>query len=258
MLDVTPISAFTDNYIWCLNRTGEKQAVIVDPGDAGPVVRHLETLGLELAGIIITHHHFDHTGGIDGLLAETNVPVYGPANPAIPQISQRFEEGDTVEILGVDWRILEVPGHTLDHIAFYSDAPQPPVLFCGDTLFAGGCGRVFEGNPAMMLGSLDKLAALPVETRLYCAHEYTMANLAFAEAVEPDNPALRDRKRRDSARRQDDLPTVPSEISVELSTNPFLRCTQHSVAAQMAGRDGVDPDDPVAVFAAVRRWKDNF
>lgn len=258
MLNVTPISAFTDNYIWCVNRAGEKQAVVVDPGDAAPVVQHLEAHGLELVGIIITHHHFDHTGGIDSLLAEADVPVYGPVNPSIQQITQRLGEGDTVEILGVEWQILEVPGHTLDHIAFVANAPEPPVLFCGDTLFAGGCGRLFEGNPAMMVDSLGKLAALPMETRVYCAHEYTMANLAFAEAVEPDNALLRDRKRRDAARRESNLPTVPSEIATELSTNPFLRCTQRSVAAQMAGREGINPDDPVAVFAAVRRWKDNF
>ena len=239
MLNVTPIPAFSDNYIWCITRSdgsdvgdgdagndgvGGKHAVVVDPGDAGPVLQHLSAKGLTLAGIIITHHHFDHTGGIDDLLAERQVPG----------------EGDNVEILGVDWRIIEVPGHTLDHIAYYTATTSPPTLLCGDTLFAGGCGRVFEGNPAMMLSSLKKLAALPAETRLYCAHEYTMANLAFAEAVEPDNRVLQERKQRDATRRERDEPTVPSQLGTELATNPFLRCAQPDVANHMAHRDGVD------------------
>lgn len=258
MLNVTPIPAFTDNYIWCLTAEGNPSAFVVDPGDAAPVLAHLEAHELVLGGIIITHHHFDHTGGIDGLLAASNVPVYGPENPGIAQISQRLSEGDRVDILGVDWEILEVPGHTLDHIAFFTGTNSPPLLFCGDTLFAGGCGRVFEGNPAMMLGSLDKLAALPAETRVYCAHEYTMANLAFAQAVEPDNTALAARVARDASRREEALPTVPSEIRLELDTNPFLRCSQQDVAGHMARREGINPRDPVAVFAAVRSWKDNF
>lgn len=258
MLNVTPIPAFTDNYIWCLSRDDSREAVVVDPGDAGPVQAHLEREGLELSGIIVTHHHFDHTGGIEGLLAAGGLPVYGPHNPAIKSVTQRLGEGDSATILGIEWRILEVPGHTLDHIAFYTDATSPPTLFCGDTLFAGGCGRVFEGNPGMMLGSLDKLASLPAETRVYCAHEYTMANLAFAEAVEPDNPVLKSRVQRDAGRREASLPTVPSDIGIELATNPFLRCSEASVAGHMAAREGLDPADPVAVFAAVRGWKDNF
>lgn len=283
MLNVTPIPAFSDNYIWCITRShtpshgsdggdggdggdsdagndgvSGKHAVVVDPGDAGPVLQHLSAKELTLAGIIITHHHFDHTGGIDDLLAERQVPVWGPRNPAISQITDRLGEGDNVEILGVDWRIIEVPGHTLDHIAYYTATTSPPTLLCGDTLFAGGCGRVFEGNPAMMLSSLNKLAALPAETRLYCAHEYTMANLAFAEAVEPDNRVLQERKQRDATRRERDEPTVPSQLGTELATNPFLRCTQPDVANHMAHRDGVDPADPVSVFAAVRGWKDQF
>ena len=258
MLNVIPIPAFNDNYIWCLTREGSPEAVVVDPGDPQPVLDHLAAEGLQLAGIIITHHHFDHTGGLDALLATGQVPIWGPHNPAIPQISQRLADGDTVEILGMDWQILEVPGHTLDHIAYYTEASDPPTLLCGDTLFAGGCGRVFEGNPAMMLASLDKLAALPPATRLYCAHEYTMANLSFAAAVEPDNPSLQERIARDGALRDENRPTVPSVIQVELDTNPFLRCRQPAVMAQMASRDGVNPEVPADVFAAVRRWKDNF
>ena len=258
MLDVTPVPAFTDNYIWCLSMEGGREAVVVDPGDAGPVEAHLDRAGLELAGIIVTHHHFDHTGGIETLLSGRDIPVYGPHNPQIASITQRLGEGDSVSILGIDWQIIEVPGHTLDHIAFFAESTSPPPLFCGDTLFAGGCGRVFEGNPGMMLGSLDKLAALPESTRVFCAHEYTMANLAFASAVEPDNAALMARVQRDGERREASQPTVPSDIGMELATNPFLRCGQVSVASHMANREGLDPADPVAVFAAVRSWKDHF
>lgn len=257
MLDVTPIPAFSDNYIWCINRSGERDAFVVDPGDGGAVLEALAHRGLELAGVLITHHHLDHTGGLDRLLAHRSVPVFGPHNPGVAQISHRLGEGDRIEVLGVHWQVIEVPGHTLDHIAYFGD-PGTPVLFCGDTLFAGGCGRVFEGNPAMMLASLDKLASLPPETRVYCAHEYTLANLAFAAAVEPENPALKARIGRDQASRDRNEPTVPSTLGLELETNPFLRCAETSVAAHMQQRDQVDPSDPVAVFAAVRGWKDNF
>lgn len=259
MLNVTPIPAFSDNYIWCLSRPGDAAAVVVDPGDGDAVLAALEREGLTLSGILVTHHHFDHTGGLDRLLQHREVPVYGPRNPQIPQISQRLGEGDRVEVLGVEWEIFEVPGHTLDHIAFYG-VPEggAPCLFCGDTLFAGGCGRLFEGSPAMMLESLGKLATLPPETRVFCAHEYTMANLAFASAVEPDNEALKARVASDQALRDQARPTVPSTIATELDTNPFLRCGEVPVAAHMEARDGVDPADPVAVFAAVRGWKDNF
>ncbi len=259
MLDVTPIPAFTDNYIWCLTRPGHSGAVVVDPGDGEAVLAALEKRQLVLEGVLITHHHFDHTGGLDRLLEHTPVPVYGPANPQIPQVSTQLREGDHIEVLGVDWEVIEVPGHTLDHIAFFG-TPEggEPCLFCGDTLFAGGCGRLFEGNPAMMVQSLDKLARLPGATRVFCAHEYTMANLAFAAAVEPGNAALQSRIEHDQGRRDDDLPTVPSTVALELATNPFLRCAEADVAAQMQSRDNVDPEDTVAVFAAVRGWKDNF
>ncbi|MEP5763132.1 MAG: hydroxyacylglutathione hydrolase [Halieaceae bacterium] len=262
MLDVTPIPAFSDNYIWCLNDPADKAAVVVDPGDGRAVLEALAARGLELAGIMITHHHFDHTGGIDTLLAESDVPVYGPHNPTIQQVSQRFGQGDAVTILGVEFSVLEVPGHTLDHIAFYSAGEQSqgrqPILFCGDTLFAGGCGRLFEGDAPMMHASLAQLAALPATTRVYCAHEYTLANLAFAVAVEPANEELLRRIERDSQSREQALPTVPSSLELELATNPFLRCGDAAVAAQMQQRDGINGDDPVAVFAAVRAWKDNF
>ncbi|MEE4661834.1 MAG: hydroxyacylglutathione hydrolase [Halieaceae bacterium] len=259
MLNVTPIPAFSDNYIWCMQRDGEKQAVVVDPGDGQAVLDALAARGLTLAGIIITHHHFDHTGGIDTLLGNGAVPVYGPQNPDIPQIGHRLSHGDQVDILGACWDVLEVPGHTLDHIAFFHRPEDAdPLLFCGDTLFAGGCGRVFEGDPGMMLASLDRLAALPDNTRVFCAHEYTLANLRFAAAVEPDNTALQARIQDDQSRRDRGEPTVPSTLALERRTNPFLRCREPAVAERMAARNAIDASDATAVFAAVRGWKDEF
>ena len=258
MLSVTPIEAFADNYIWCLQRGTDRGVFVVDPGDGAPVLKALQARRLELAGILITHHHYDHTGGLEQLLAQRQVPVYGPRNPAIARLTVRLAAGDRIEVLGRTLEVLEVPGHTLDHIAYFS-AGEPPLLFCGDTLFAGGCGRLFEGDPPVMHRSLSALAALPASTLVYCAHEYTLANLAFALAVEPDNAALNTRRAEDQARRQRNLPTVPSELGLELATNPFLRCRQAAVCAAAQARDsGVETDDPVAVFAALRRWKDQF
>ena len=257
MLTVTPIEAFSDNYIWCLHREGDVDAFVVDPGDAAPVLAALQQRGLTLAGVLVTHHHYDHVGGLDGLLEQARVPVYGPHNPAVPQITHRLAEGDEITVLGQRFRVLQVPGHTLDHIAYFGEA-ETPLLFCGDTLFAGGCGRIFEGNPSMMYQSLQALAGLPPETQVYCAHEYTMANLAFAQAVEPGNVALEARIAADAAKRERGLPTVPSILSLELDTNPFLRSSQPELSHHLPERENIDAGNPVEVFAAVRGWKDNF
>ena len=259
MIHVKPISAFNDNYIWCLYDDISQQAVVVDPGDAKVVVAALAAMQLNLVAILITHHHFDHTGGIDELLAKYEVPVYGPLSDNISQITHHLAEADTLSILGLDFTTLEIPGHTLDHIALYCEQDDGgPILFCGDTLFAGGCGRVFEGNPAMMLSSLKKLAELSVDARVYCAHEYTLANLAFANAVEPDNQALQQRISHDTDLRQQGLPTLPSTIAMELATNPFLRCDQSGVINSAKQQSQGDCDNSTAVFAAIRGWKDNF
>ncbi|MBN7797688.1 hydroxyacylglutathione hydrolase [Parahaliea mediterranea] len=255
MLSISPIPAFNDNYIWLLQDAG--RAVVVDPGDAGPVLAALRQQGLTLAGIMITHHHFDHVGGIADLLAAADVPVWGPRNPAIEAITHRLGAGDRVDILGREFHVLEVPGHTLDHIAYFHDA-EPPLLFCGDTLFAGGCGRLFEGSPEVMLDSLKSLAALPPATRVYCAHEYTLANLAFARAAEPDNQALAERQRQAVALRDRDQPTVPSTLAEELETNPFLRCETAALRAALRAQGRLEGDSGAAVFATVRAWKDNF
>lgn len=257
MLTIEPIKAFNDNYIWLLYDPGTREAVVVDPGDATPVLRALEDKQLNLTGILITHHHFDHVGGLEALCRHHDPRVYGPHNPAITGIHQRLGSGDTISILGVDFDTLEVPGHTLDHIAYFHSA-DIPLLFCGDTLFAGGCGRVFEGTPSMMHSSLQQLATLPPATRVFCAHEYTLANLAFAAAVEPDNEALVQRITEARATRNRDEPTVPSELVLELATNPFLRCDRPELIASLQSQGRLTGKTPPEVFATVRGWKDDF
>ncbi len=257
MLNIQPITAFTDNYIWLIYNQSSRQAFVVDPGDPQPVIDTLEALQLELAGILITHHHFDHVGGVSALCAKYQPVVYGPHNPAISGITQRLEAGDSIDVLGMSFEVLEVPGHTLDHIA-YVHRGQFPLVFCGDTLFAGGCGRLFEGNPAMMLRSLELLAALPPSTRVYCAHEYTLANLAFARVVDPDNADLVQRIAAAEAARQRGEPTVPSDIALELATNPFLRCNDSLLQRSLQRQGKLDGDSTVAVFTTVRGWKDHF
>lgn len=260
MLEVSPIKAFFDNYLWLFSQPGSRLCGIVDPGDAEPVLKHLRKNELELAVIIITHHHADHTGGIKRLLEEFDVPVYGPDSPNIPSITHPLAEGDQIEILGQAFRVLEIPGHTLDHIAYVAegDTGQASILFCGDTLFAGGCGRVFEGTHSMMLKSLEKLAGLDSDTRVYCAHEYTMANLAFASAVSPDNALLAERVQREQGKRDLSLPTVPTSIGMELATNPFLRCHEDELVQAASKHCGEPLSKPEEVFAAIRSWKDTF
>ena len=257
MLNIQPIAAFSDNYIWLLYDEHSGQAFVVDPGDAQPVLETLQTLQLDLAGILITHHHFDHVGGLEALCAKYAPVVYGPQNPAISGITRRLSSGDTLEVLGISFDVLEVPGHTLDHIA-YVHRGDSPMVFCGDTLFAGGCGRLFEGNPAMMLQSLESLAALAPSTRVYCAHEYTLSNLSFAKAVEPENASLKKRIAAAEATRALGEPTVPSDIALELATNPFLRCHDDSLQSSLRRQGKLQGETTAEIFAAVRSWKDAF
>jgi hydroxyacylglutathione hydrolase len=258
MPSIIPIPAFRDNYIWLI-REGSCAAV-VDPGDAAPVFACLDRERLALSAIVNTHHHGDHVGGNAALLARFPVPVFGPATEVIPGRTHALSGGDRVDIPGVrvTFDVLDVPGHTAGHIAYFGDVGGAPVLFCGDTLFAGGCGRLFEGTPAQMWSSLARLAALPGETRAYCAHEYTLANLRFALAVEPGNAALSARIERDRARRERGLPTVPSTIAEERATNPFLRAGADAVRAAAAAHAGRPLPDDVASFAALREWKNGF
>lgn len=257
MMNIHPIPAFSDNYIWLLCDEDSHRGFVVDPGDAQPVVDALEERGIELVGVLITHHHFDHVGGLAALRDRYGPIVYGPHNPAIDGIDHRLGAGDTIEVLGAAFEVLEVPGHTLDHIA-YVHRGETPVVFCGDTLFAGGCGRLFEGTPSMMLASLESLAELAPDTRVYCAHEYTLANLAFAQAVEPDNPSLAARIADAEATRARGEPTVPSDIGLELATNPFLRCDTPALQHSLRQQGKYPGDDSAEIFAAVRGWKDVF
>ena len=251
-----PIPAFTDNYLWLLH--DGRRALVVDPGDAGPVLQALAQHGLALASILVTHHHPDHTGGVAALHEATGAPVYGPATESIPEPFTPLKEGDTVQALGLDFQVLDVPGHTAGHIAFYApDVDGQPLLFCGDTLFSGGCGRLFEGTPAQMLASLDKLAALPGTTRVCCTHEYTLGNLRFALAAEPGNAELAAYQAHCLRLREQGLPTLPSTIAQEQLINPFLRTRQASLVAAAQRLDASAHDD-IAVFAALRQWKNQF
>lgn len=257
MPSIIPVPAFSDNYIWLIV-TG-RHAAVVDPGDAAPVLAYLAQNELKLAAILNTHHHADHVGGNAGLLAHRDVPVFGPAGESIPGRTHALREGDSIEVpkVGVALRVLDVPGHTAGHIAYAGDIAGP-VVFCGDTLFAAGCGRLFEGTAAQMWSSLQKLAGLPSGTRVYCAHEYTLANLRFAAAVEPHNPAVATRMARDAAIRARGAPTVPSTLVDEHATNPFLRAALPAVRAAAAAHAGRTLADAVESFAALRQWKNEF
>ena len=253
-----PLPAFADNYLWMLH--DQAQALIVDPGDPAPVLEALDRLGLRLAGILVTHHHPDHTGGVAALREATGAPAFGPATENLPEPITRLRGGDQVELLGLRFAVLDVPGHTAGHIAYYSeDVNGAPLLFCGDTLFSGGCGRLFEGTAAQMLDSLDRLAALPDPTQVCCTHEYTLSILKFARAVEPGNAALLEHSAQCEALRAQGLPTLPSRMDRERAINPFLRARVAAVGLAAQAHDPrVVVTDPVSVFAALREWKNVF
>jgi hydroxyacylglutathione hydrolase len=249
--EVIPLPAFQDNYIWTLRKG--RHAAVVDPGDAQPVTEYLAREGLTLAAILATHHHPDHTGGIAELVAARKVPVFGPRGEPIPALTHPVGQDDRVEIpeLAAAFSVLAIPGHTRAHVAYYGLGS----LFCGDTLFACGCGRVFEGTPAQMHASLAKLAALPDQTKVYCGHEYTLANIRFARSVEPGNAELAAREQRAQSLRSAGRPTLPSTLGEERATNPFLRCAAPAVVESANKYLGARLGDPVSVFAALREWK---
>ncbi len=254
MVAIHAVPAFADNYIWVLE--DGRAAAAVDPGDAAPVEAFLERRGLRLEAVLATHHHADHVGGLEELRTHWRCATFGPAREVEAPLDRRLAEGDrfTIPGLGIELGTLDIPGHTKGHIALVGDGH----LFCGDTLFACGCGRLFEGTAEEMFDSLGKLARLPGGTRVYCGHEYTLANIRFAEAVEPGNVKLAERKGREGARRARGEPTLPSTIAEELATNPFLRCGEPEVAASAERHAGRRLSGPVEVFAEVRAWKNRF
>lgn len=261
MIDsVIPIPAFTDNYIWAISASVGNHVCVVDPGDAAPVISFLNARGKTLSDIFVTHHHPDHTGGLSDLIARYSPRVIGPGGSNIKGISQYAVDGDAIELYGCPFTIMAVPGHTLDHIAFFhtgSDT-RSPMLFCGDTLFAAGCGRLFEGTPQQMHASLAKLAGLPQNTEVYCTHEYTLANLRFALAADPANDLLQQRLVTERSKREQARPTLPSSIKLELETNPFLRCHNPALVRSATAASSKNLSSEIEVFAALRAWKDRF
>jgi hydroxyacylglutathione hydrolase len=254
MYEVVPLRAFADNYVWTLRDA--KCAAVVDPGDARPVFDYLERERLDLVAILNTHHHADHVGGNAALLGRWKVPVFGPSDERIGEVTHRLKHGArcTLPHFGIELEVSEIPGHTRSHIAFHGAG----MLFSGDTLFAAGCGRLFEGTPQQMHDSLTRLMQLPGDTRVYCGHEYTLSNIRFARAVEPGNAALRELEAWAKKRRDQDLPTLPSTIAQELATNPFVRVREAAVIASASRHSGKSLNDPVSVLAAVREWKNGF
>lgn len=258
MLNISPISAFRDNYIWLITQPDNPYAVVVDPGEAQPVLSTLAARQLQLAAILVTHHHYDHCGGVPTLLQHHSAPVFGPAHESVPMLDVNHPVTKTervyIDPMKLEFAVLDIPGHTRGHIAFWGHG----FLFCGDTLFTGGCGRVFEGTTDQMYESLTQLASLPNETAVYCGHEYTEANLKFAQQVEPDNQKLRDRLQQVTALRAQQLPTVPATLLLEKQTNPFLRCHLPTVKIAAEHYAGRKLQQPAEVFAVIREWKNSF
>ena len=257
-MNLLALPAFNDNYIWMLH--DGRDAMVVDPGDSAPVLAALSFLSLNLEAILVTHHHGDHVGGVDALRPVLQGEVFGPARENIPRPYRALNGGDCISVMGIEFEVIDVPGHTAGHIAFFhaaTHANEPATLFCGDTLFSGGCGRLFEGTAAQMHHSLGRLAALPGSTRVCCAHEYTLANLKFASAVEPHNDNLKAYTQWCQNQRAAGLFTLPSTVAQEQKINPFLRCTEPAVM-QSALDHGAASSSPTDIFAALRQWKNNY
>ena len=256
MLKISPINAFSDNYIWLI-QTNEGNT-LVDPGDSKPIISTIDKLGITIDDILITHHHFDHIGGLESLKPLIKGSVIGPKNNAIDLLDKHVSEGDIIESIGLQFSVFEVPGHTLDHIAFYSET-EKEVLFCGDTIFSGGCGRVFEGTFEQMNHSLEKLISLPSKTEIYCAHEYTLSNLQFALMAEPDNVDLKEYELNSKNKRERNIPTIPTTLGQELQINPFLRVAETSLREAISDKlDHSNITSNAEVFGFLRSWKDSL
>jgi hydroxyacylglutathione hydrolase len=255
MLQVSGLPAFQDNYIWCLHN--QSHCAVVDPGDDSPVLAFLADNKLTLTDILVTHHHYDHVDGIANLLAQfPNARVWGSASSKVTHISHKMQQGESVSLpeLETELLVMNVPGHTLDHVAYYGTVG----LFCGDTLFSAGCGRLFEGTPLQMHQSLSQLSALPAATKVYCTHEYTLANVAFALAVDPTNSALLNYKQWADEKRANNQPTLPTSIAEQLSINPFLRVGDVQVIRNVQSYATITSDKPEDIFTELRRWKDVY
>lgn len=260
---IEAIPAFDDNYIWAITQVNSPYLVLVDPGDASVCIKYIEKKHKILCDILITHKHYDHVDGIEELLTyskekQWSVNVHGPKNEQIPHCTNSLssENKITLSPLGITFNIIDLPGHTLGHIAYFADN-EHPILFCGDTLFSGGCGRIFEGSPTQMLSSLKKLAALPNNTQVYCTHEYTLANLNFAKQVEPDNQTLADYLDNVKAKRNNDQPSLPTTIQLEKAINPFFRCNETTIKTTAETYSSSTLPTEIAVFTAIRQWKNN-
>lgn len=260
MLQIHSIPAFTDNYFWLIQPDAQTPEVfVVDPGAAQPVQAYLQSRQLGLGGILLTHHHKDHIGGAAELARLWQVPVYGPRSPYIPQVTRIVVEGDQLDLGVLKATVWALPGHTLDHIAYYLEPSDgPPALFSGDTLFAAGCGRLFDGTADLLFASLQKIAALKDETLIYATHEYTLANLEFALFIEPDNQDLRQRQVDEVLKRRQGFPTLPTRLDLEKRTNPFLRCHFGAVHRRAEELSGQTLRNEADVFASLRRAKDKF
>ena len=253
MLSVEPIKAYTDNYIWLVSTN--EGSIVVDPGESKEILNLVDSNKIDLKGVLITHHHYDHTNGLLDLTNKMNLEVYGPKK--IEGINNIVKESDKFSLIGIDFEVIEIPGHTLDHLAFYSSNNKDPILFCGDTLFAGGCGRVFEGTFEQMFKSLKKISNYPKETKIFCGHEYTLSNLKFALEVDKDNKQLSDEYINVKKLISSDIPSLPTNLNKELKVNPFLRCNEINIKNKVIDKFDII-DDELEIFTALRKWKDNF
>ena len=254
MLSVEPIKAYDDNYIWLISTN--EGSIVVDPGESEKIIKAIDENRIDLKGILITHHHYDHTNGLKDLLEKNEFDVYGPINN-INGINKKVGELDKFSIIGIEFEVIEIPGHTLDHIAFYSFNKGSPVLFCGDTLFAGGCGRVFEGTYEQMFEALKKISKFPKNTKVYCGHEYTLSNIKFALEVDPNNEKLQSEFEHVQGLIKSNTPSLPTTIEKELDLNPFLRCDNLEIQKNIINRFNVG-DNEFEIFTAIRKWKDNY